>query len=194
MVVKSDRTEPLDPPKAAAKAEPETTASSPSAADPDDGVGDGPEAAPVVEEDTRTAASNAPVGDVNFEDDEEQDSSPTKEPPAPAEPAPAPPPANDAAPPSNGEIGIGSQVEIKGLKSKPELNGRRATAGLWCRASGEQVLQWCFQEESVMYLSSMMQGKQQLQISQVSACCQQGRMQCDPAGSMRCAALAVTLP
>eukprot|EP00439_Symbiodinium_sp_Y106_P038541 s2072_g4.t1 len=127
MVVKSDRTEPLDPPKAAAKAEPETTASLPSAADPDDGVGDGPAAAPVVEEDTRTAASNAPVGDVNFEDDEEQDSSPTKEPPAPAEPAPAPPPANDAAPPSNGEIGIGSQVEIKGLKSKPELNGRRAT-------------------------------------------------------------------
>ncbi|OLQ08832.1 Stress-induced-phosphoprotein 1 [Symbiodinium microadriaticum] len=127
MVVKSDRTEPLDPPKAAAKAEPETTASSPSAADPEDGVGDETAAAPVVEEDTRTAASNAPVGDVNFEDDEEQDSSPSKEPSAPAEPAPTPAPASDAAPPSNGELGIGSQVEIKGLKSKPELNGRRAT-------------------------------------------------------------------
>ncbi|CAE7211855.1 STIP1 [Symbiodinium natans] len=71
MLMKSDRKEPLEPPKAAAKAESETAAPSPTA-DPDDGVGDEPAAAPVVEEDTRTAASNAPVGDVNFEDDEEQ--------------------------------------------------------------------------------------------------------------------------
>eukprot|EP00913_Durusdinium_trenchii_P035877 g33573.t1 len=76
-----------------------------------------------VEEDHRTEASNAPLGDVSF-DDEEEEAAEAAAPEPVKEPEPVP--AAAEAPP--GEIVVGCQVEIKGLKSKPELNGKRATA------------------------------------------------------------------
>eukprot|EP00931_Biecheleriopsis_adriatica_P037621 TRINITY_DN21573_c0_g1_i1.p1 TRINITY_DN21573_c0_g1~~TRINITY_DN21573_c0_g1_i1.p1 ORF type:complete len:796 (+),score=220.51 TRINITY_DN21573_c0_g1_i1:65-2452(+) len=128
MVVKSDARVDPEP----VKAEPvQAEVADPIRADIDEQIPEAEAQAelPVEEADSRAEAQNAPLGDVTFEDEDEQAAEhSTQEPQAAPEPAaPEPAAASPVPAAASGEITIGCQVEIKGLKSKPELNGRRAT-------------------------------------------------------------------
>ncbi|CAE8584121.1 unnamed protein product [Polarella glacialis] len=72
------------------------------------------------------------LGNVEFADEEDDAAE------APSAPEPETPPAEVPLPAAeqSAETRVGSQVEIRGLKSKPELNGRRAVVALYDEAAG----------------------------------------------------------
>lgn len=97
----------------------------------------------VAEVDERPACEtqNAQVGDVNFEDEEEEivNQNELQMPPSSPEPVTAIPEVIETKPKvetSQEEMKVGSQVQIQGLKSKPELNGRRGSIVAYDSAAG----------------------------------------------------------
>eukprot|EP00930_Biecheleria_cincta_P083455 TRINITY_DN73029_c0_g1_i1.p1 TRINITY_DN73029_c0_g1~~TRINITY_DN73029_c0_g1_i1.p1 ORF type:complete len:806 (-),score=172.71 TRINITY_DN73029_c0_g1_i1:148-2565(-) len=121
---------PSPPPAAASPAAPAADKQS----SVDDGIGDvgstssdgaGPEySIPKYDDRAGKKEVNAPVGNLSFDDDDAtgtEDAAPAPELP------PAPPPQEEKpVPAGSNEIAVGRQVEIKGLKSRADLNGRRA--------------------------------------------------------------------
>mmetsp|Transcript_122326 Transcript_122326/g.391324 ORF Transcript_122326/g.391324 Transcript_122326/m.391324 type:complete len:985 (+) Transcript_122326:93-3047(+) len=114
----------------------------------DDGIGDvavgegGVEAHASVNNDmTGKTAVNDQVGSLTFDDDEDafvpDDEKPEDIPPPPepaAEETPAAPAAGASAAPA--QVAVGGQVEIRGLKSRADINGCRATVVLHDKESG----------------------------------------------------------
>ncbi|CAK0912024.1 unnamed protein product [Prorocentrum cordatum] len=87
-------------------------------------------------------AVNAPLGSLNFDDDDEDEEEAAPPEAASPEEAAAPPAspgspgaAAQAAPPA-GTLAVGCQVDVQGLKSRPDLNGRRARVLLFDEAAG----------------------------------------------------------
>lgn len=123
MVVKSDQPDPTAPPEPEKPVKPVPNGG---LEEPDDQASTEGGSPVKTEADQRTA-NDAPLGDVSFDDDEEAGEAEPAQ-PEPQVDAPKDTPPEPAAPSTPGEIVVGCQVEIQGLKSKPELNGKRATA------------------------------------------------------------------
>ncbi|CAJ1391964.1 unnamed protein product [Effrenium voratum] len=133
MVAKTDRTPPAEPAPAAPAAPAVPPAKEPAPKESAPEEEEEQEGAPEAEADQRAAADHAPVGDVTFDDEEDGEGEAAAPEPV-AEAAPEPKAPKEPAAP--GEIAVGCQVEISGLKSKPELNGKRATVMLKDEAAG----------------------------------------------------------
>mmetsp|Transcript_22108 Transcript_22108/g.38995 ORF Transcript_22108/g.38995 Transcript_22108/m.38995 type:complete len:974 (+) Transcript_22108:63-2984(+) len=86
----------------------------------------------------RKAVETAPVGNLSFDDEEAAEEE--EEPAAPEVPVEAPKPKEEEPPPpppkKPGVLEIGCQVDIKGLKSRADLNGLRATVMTHDAAAG----------------------------------------------------------
>jgi len=95
---------------------------------------------PMGDERTGKTEMNAPVGNVSFDDEDDGEAANAAEPPpAPTEVTPPPEPEKEveaAPPPKPGIVEVGSTVDVTGLKSRADLNGRRGSVVSYDQAAG----------------------------------------------------------